>query len=142
MYQQHAVGAFLSLGPNRPNQVEVGPTRIRAYNGESVIWTIRNPSQGDVWIELHKITQGPSMTSVSLGSVFSSTGGRVPIPKNCGIGFLQAQLQPGLVPATHSFRDSCADVTFNYTFMLYISPTDSSIAELQYDPELVVEGKP
>jgi hypothetical protein len=147
MDQQRAVGAFLSLGVAKPNLVEVGPTRIRAYNGEDIIWTIRNPSKTDIDIELYQVEHVPGGV-VPLGTVFSSTGGRARIPKNCGIGFLQARLHKNLVSSEGSRADSCVAETFNYTFMLYTGAAtggnkpDSILCTWPYDPELVVEGKP
>jgi len=144
--QSEAVGAFLSLGPLEPNRVEVGPTRIRAYNGERVIWTIRNPSPDDVYIELHLISGASG--AIPLGTVFASTGGRILVPKSCGIAFLEAQLKKGLVPRGSARGDSCNAETFHYTFMLFKKASsgstkgESTLCEFPYDPELVVEGKP
>jgi hypothetical protein len=144
--QSKAVGAFLSLGISQPDVVEVGPTRIRAYNGEDIIWTIRNPSDSDLYVGLHEVERG-GLGVVSLGSVFSSTGGRTFVPKNCGIGFLQATLQAGLVANRSARGDSCHAELFHYTFMIFkpASSTgnkDSLVCTWPYDPELVVEGKP
>ena len=140
--QRDGVGTFMSLNKKLLTSAlaaEVAPSRIRAVNGEMVTWVIRNPGNKDVRISLHEVrawgTTGPNL----LETVFSNTGGTITAEKHCGIGVLQARINPGLVRSTN--RTCCDQLRYEYDFMLFVGG-DSLRCKMPYDPELVVEGQP
>lgn len=139
--QSDAVGAFVSLSKDPLDSTvppEVGPARIRAVNGENIIWVLRNPSPQDVRVKLDLVTTPGSSVDIK-SVVFSDLGGTVTVAKDCGLGSLQAQLQSAVVVPDSAHP--CLSKRFNYSFRLYVE-TDSIIVEFPYDPELVVEGEP
>ena len=135
--QQDAVGTFISLSKDPLNsalQPEVMPARIRAWNGDYVVWVFRNPSRTNVTVGLAYVKlngEGPDIKD----QVFWNSGNRASVAKSCGYGWLREQLKPHVVAKT----DSCPSNTFNYWFWVKAG-TDSVL--LKVDPELVVEGKP
>lgn len=139
--QSDAVGTFMSLSKNpldKDLNVEVAPARIRAINGEKVIWVFRNPSKHDIAIRLEHVRRVGTTPNVR-DLIFSSNGGKVLIPKKCRYGFLSARLRTDVVASR--FR-TCERDTFYYNFMMFVGDTDSSIVRIPYDPELVVDGDP
>ena len=150
--QQDSAGGFLSLSTDPLNpgiEADVCPARIRTVNDEHVTWIIRNPGDNDVDVKLYKVwTRGQPEPNENapenlIGNVFANRGGRITVSKNCGYGVLVAQLKDDVVrEGLAGPRACCEQKAYQYSFMLYLSLTDSSKAEVPYDPELVVEGRP
>ena len=138
--QNDAVGAFLSLptNPTVSTVVEMGPARIRALTGERVVWVFRNPSDKDMGIELYSIwhKNDPLRTNVKSLIFAGDAGGLVPVEKNCGYGFLIANVRPDAAQL-----GVCARDTLNYNFFVHIGAQHDSLG-FPFDPELVVEGQP
>jgi hypothetical protein len=108
--QKNAVGTFISLSKSptdRSVPPEVGPARIRAIQGEEVIWVFRNPSSVDVRVNLEVVKSDPLSTTNIIGQVFQDPGPTVTVPKDCGYGWIGARLRTD-VPVSRGKVDSCA----------------------------------